>query len=150
MDRIHEEISNPKLRDELVDKVEDGTDLANSDAAKIYSLEVDRGPANTKFKRLEITRHAQYRMDLRGVTVPEVRLALMQFYNAWNKERSTKSPKAQRWESDMIRDGVKWTSPSLGLTVVFTLAGDTVRLLTAYWEGAPNPKPVSEAVCRVR
>jgi hypothetical protein len=139
--RIEKEVRNPKLREELIDDVERGRKLTNQEANKIYDLENERGEG--RFSKLQITPHAQYRMDQRGVTVPEVRLALRLFQKAWNDERSRRSPLARRWEEDMARrEPILWTAKVHKLTIVFVVMGkDSVRLVTTYWEGQSDPRP---------
>lgn len=147
--RILSEVSNPRLRDELIEDVERGLKLDNAVAAKVYEVESEQGVG--KFKRILISPHAQYRMDQRGVTVPEVRLALKTFQKAWNDERSRKSPKATRWEKDMAYgEPILWTDPTTKLSTVFAFRGDAATLVTTYWEGQPDPKPVGEGSCPTR
>ena len=51
--RIDEEVRNPRMRDTLTDKVEHGEKLTNPEAAKVYSIETDRGGG--LFKTIKIT-----------------------------------------------------------------------------------------------
>jgi hypothetical protein len=47
------------------------------------------------------------------------------------------------------REPIYWTSKHR-LALVFTvMAPDTVRIITTYWEGKPDPRPVSRDVCPV-
>ena len=98
--RIEDEIKNPKLKDDLIDDVEENRDLSNPEAAKIYDLELEKGPqrAPENFKRMSIGPHTQYRMDLRGVTVSEVRLALQHFVKAWGDEKSRMGKGNTQWD----------------------------------------------------
>lgn len=140
-DRIHKEVQNPKLREELVEDVERGRKMTNQDANKVYDLERERGVG--RFKQVLITPHAQYRMDQRGVTVTEIRLALRSFQKAWLDDKSRQGYQSKAWEMSMARnEPIMWSDPRIKLTVVFTVAGsDTVRIVTTYWEGLPDPKP---------
>lgn len=147
--RIYDEVRNPRLRDELIEDVERGGKLDNADASKVYSLETDNGPGG-KLKKIAITAHGQYRMDQRGITVTEVRLALQGFLKRWNDLRSQQSPVAKGWEMDMMRgEKLMWTDPRHKLTLVFLVKGDTAVVVTAYWEGQPDPRPVGEGTCPV-
>lgn len=146
--RIHEEIRNPKLRDELIEDVERGLKLDNSAAAKVYGLEKERGGG--RFKQMSIVAHAQYRMDQRGITVPEIRLALGSFSKAWMNSRSRQGYEAKRWEEDMARgQPISWTDPQIRLTLVFIAQKDTARIVTTYWEGQPDPRPGGAGSCSV-
>ena len=123
--------ANPTHESFLISKVKDGEDLTNAEAAKIYQLDVESPPANTRFRRLIFSRHAQYRMDLRGITVPEVRTALASFNKAFNDARSR--GQARRWEEQILRgDPINWEDLRLGLVVVFTYQGSDVGVVTVY------------------
>lgn len=149
MQRIRDEVRNPKLQEKLVDSVEDGDKLSNPEAAAIYDLEVDRGAG--RFKKLRITPHAQYRMDQRGIIVNELRIALKSFQKAWNDDKSRQGYRWRNWEEDMARgQPIRWEDPQIKLAVVFTANRDVATLVTAYWEGQPDPRPEDEDSCSVR
>jgi len=120
--------------------VEKNRNLTNPDAAKVYDLEIERGVGIAK--KLIIGPHAQYRMDLRQITVPLVRAALKTFSKLLNDWKSQKSPKYQTYVEPMAQGkAVSFTEPRLNLTIVFAVAGKgTIKLVTAYWEGKPDPK----------
>jgi len=138
VERIEGEVRDPRTRNRLREKVQEGEALANPEAAQVYDLEVERGPGSV-FKRLEITAHAQYRMDLRGITVPEVRLVLGRFLRLMSDWKSRGDWQFDHYARLLRDDAVNWTDPKLGLTVVFAQAGrESVRLVTAYWKGEPD------------
>lgn len=151
--RIDKTIRNPRMEDKLIDLVESGRDLSNPDARAVYRVETERGP--WKFKRMNLTSHAQYRMDLRGVTVPEVRLAVNNFFRTYNNAKSKqKNPAAQtqarKWEMAMMRrEEIRWTDPRTKLTVVFTADADRniVNVITVFWQGQRDP--AAPGACRV-
>lgn len=151
MQRIHLEVKNPKLREELIEDIERGLKMENRDAAQVYDLEVERGP-NKRFSKMMILPHAQYRMDQRGVTVPEIRLFFANFTKAWGDAKSRQDFMWKKWEEDMARgEPIRWTDPKTKLTVVWVKQGqDAVRVVTTYWEGQPDPKPKPEESCQVR
>ena len=84
VERIDEEVRQPRLRDHLSDKVQRGDKLTNPEASKVYDVLAERGPGGL-VKKIVITPHAQYRMDQRGVTVNDLRLSFKnlhkQFYD---------------------------------------------------------------------
>ena len=125
-----------------MDEVERGKALSNPEASKVYRLEVDRGPGGL-FKKVEITAHGQFRMDLRGITVPEVRLALASFLKVFNDARSRQDYQAKLWEMELKRgEKIDWLDPKLGLFLAFVASGPgTVRIITAYWKGQKDPPP---------
>lgn len=157
VERIRGNVRNPRLREELVDDVEFGDDLSNPEAAQVYGPDmVERNvgtplPFNLHKRRLNIGPHAQYRMDLRGVTIPQVRAAIAAWAAAWAKEKSKQSHIARRWEEDMMRgEGIRFTDSRSGLTVVFALVGsDTIKIITAFWDGGSDPIPPGDGGCDV-
>lgn len=147
IERIDSEVPNLRLRDKLVDLVEGGDDLSNAEASQVYSPEGERGSSGTRFKRLMITPHAQYRMDLRGVNVSDLRLFFKRFQKAWADARSRQEPIARTWESDMAwGTPIEWTD-SQGLHVVFAVRDRMATIVTAYWKGQQDPGPVDESAC---
>lgn len=147
IERIDQEVPNLRMRDKLVDLVEDGTDLSNAQSAQVYKTEDERGPSGTRFKRMLLTPHVQYRMDLRGVNVSDLRLFFKRFQKAWSDARSRQEPIARRWESDMAWGSkIEWVD-SQGLFVAFSVKDRTVTVITTYWKGVPDPRPVDESAC---
>jgi len=150
VERIVDEVPSPRLQDHLVGVVEEGQTVENAEANKIYKPLKEKMPTGLPMATgtLTLMPHAQYRMDLRGVTVPQVRVAVASFIKEWSKLRSSKHPTAARWEEAFARnEPVDWTDKTLGLTVVLsleTLKPVSFRLVTAYWKGEPDERPPSE------
>jgi len=139
--RIHEEVGSPKLKDQLIDKAEHGGKITNPEAAKIYDLESERGDGIAK--KLLIGPHAQYRMDLRQITVPQVRVALREFSKLLNDLKSQRSPK-YNFYADKVQRGepIEYTNPRLNLTIVFVITGRSqAKLVTCWWQGESDPAP---------
>lgn len=148
--RIDREIDNPRVKDRLVNEVEKGKSLSNPEAAKVYDLEVEKGPRGP-FHKLLIGPHSQYRMDLRGVQVPAVRGAIQDFLKNLNDWKSR-----QDWEfdhySEMISRGepIEWLDKRTGLFVVFVRQGRSdVKLITTYWKGESDPTGPGLGQCPV-
>lgn len=148
--RIHQKVRDPRLKEKLDDQVEVGRDLSNPEAVKIYRVEDEKGPGGF-IKRMQITPHAQYRMDLRGIVVPEVRLALQSFLKMMYAAKAKGG-----WEYEhygkMLSQGqtVEWTDERLGLSVSFVMGGrDTVRIVTVYWKGEPDPSAPGLDNCKL-
>jgi hypothetical protein len=147
VDQIREEVKDPKLENALVEKVETGRDLSNPEAAKVYELEQERGVGPVR--KLLIGPHTQYRMDWRGITVPQVRAALTTFLKQFNDWKSRNDWQYKHY-SDLLNrnESVEWTDPRLGLTIIFTSASlDSVKLITSYWKGVPDPKAPGHDKC---
>jgi len=140
--RIDDQVRNPRVKDNLTDQVQDGKSLSNPSAAKVYRLEKERGPGGP-IKQILIGPHAQYRMDLRGVTVTEVRLALKRFTKQLNDWKSRKDFQYEHFITRFQRgESYEYTDPGLKLTVVFAGHGrDTAKIVTTYWKGQPDPPP---------
>ncbi len=141
VNRIEQDIRSPHLRDELIEDVETNRKIENADAAKIYHLEQERGVGIAK--RMAISPHAQYRMDLRGVTVPAVRAALASFSRLYFSLKSQKGPQFQSMERELHSgQPFRWTDPKMRLTVVFVPSGpETITVVTAFWaDGNGDPR----------
>ena len=141
IDRIRRNVRNPGLAETLVDEVEEGGDLDNPEAAKIYGLDAEKPPARTKFQRILIGPHAQYRMDLRGITVPEIRIALSSFNKAYLDSKSRNDVYYRKWAEAISQfKSIAWEDPRINLVLVFAITPDfkTVKVVTVYWanEGA--------------
>lgn len=149
IDRVRREVGDQGLREELIDDIEFGDAWTNPEAAQVYNLEVEGMPPGSRFKRLLLGPHGQFRMDQRGITVPQLRAALRTFLQRYSAEKSQGSVVSRRWEEEFARGTpIQWTDPRLGLTVVFAVEGrDAVKLVTAYWPGVPDEAPPGDGGC---
>jgi len=136
VERIVDEIRNPRLETQLVEEVQGGGALSNSEARKVYDPERERGA--WKYKLL-LTPHSQYRMDLRGISVPEIRAALDNFFRVMNDERS----KGDTAKWDRFNRGLKieWLDKRTNTFFVFTGGRNEVTVITTYKKGEPDPPP---------
>lgn len=136
--RIEEAIRSPKLKDDLVKGVESNEPLSNKDVGKIYDVDVEPGVGTRK--QIHISPHAQYRMDLRGVTVRDVQDAVKELFKRLNDWKSQKHPAYARLHGPLSRgEKVEWTS-SKGITVVIVERdSSSLAVVTAYKEGIPDP-----------
>lgn len=155
VDRIRDNVRNPSVAEDLVDEIEFGDDLSNPAAAQVYGDNmVERNlkaplPFKLHERKLLIGPHAQYRMDLRGVTVPQVRAAIGAWAREWSNEKSRQSPIARRWEEDLAHGkGVRYIDKRSGLTLAFDLVGsDGIKVITVFWDGGSNPRPPGDGGC---
>jgi hypothetical protein len=141
VERIDKEVRNPQLRTHLEETVEKGKKVENPDAEKVY--DVERVPGVGQIEKIVLSPHAQYRMDLRGITVPAVRAAIKSLLKALNDWKSQKHPMLERVLSGW-RQGTnfEWIDPKLGLAVVVRPSdAGALRLVTTYWKGEPDPPP---------
>jgi hypothetical protein len=143
--RIVEEVRDPRWSEDLASKVEDGEDLSNAEAAKVYDLQVEkcRGVAS----KMALGPHAQYRMDLRSITVNDLRVALEDFAKDYYREKSKESAKFQHFKQ-LLEQGqkIEYIS-SKGLAVVFLVQNGSARIVTTFWKGVPDPAPPKD--CKI-
>ena len=145
--RVEEGVSSPLDRARLQREVEQGQSLDNADAAKVYARGRFRGPGGLA-REVEVTPHAQYRMDLRGVVVSEVGAALAEFQRKLSSWRSKGDARATTFARRLTAgDAVEFLYEKLGLSLSFVRAeAGVVRLITVYWKGQSDPRP---RVCEV-
>lgn len=155
IERINQEVRDPKQKETLMEKVEGGDDLSNPEAHQIYDIEQERGAAGTRFKKLLIQSHAVYRMDLRSITVPEILLCLKHFQDTWAVEKSRGSSLYKTWEQSIERGTeIRWTDKT-GLVVVFAVqklnaAGDlAARIITTFRGNESTPKGADRDSCQL-
>jgi len=140
--RIEEEV-RPPLSEKLVDEIEHGKSLSNPDASKVYDIEKEPGVSGL-IRSISISAHAQYRMDLRSVTVKDIQHTLKSFdgYVARLREKSP-SDHGKLLSKIAYGDEIEYTDPTLKLKLVFLMKGVSAHIITTYWEGGRDPLPPS-------
>ncbi len=133
VDRILRNVRDRRLRETMVDEVEGGHSLPNAEARKIYPFDKETGSA---FKSFSITPHAQYRMDLRGITVKDVTQALDSFAA---RLVSVKGTPAFDWYTS--QETITWKDPKSQLEIAFGLGDGEVNIITTYWKNRRDPPP---------
>lgn len=159
VERINNEVRDPKVRDELIEDVELGDEIDNAEANIIYDMESEKGAG--MFPKLQLTPHVQYRMDQRNITVVDLRIAFTEFsalyrrgaefFNQTVKKQKLVNLKSQAltWREQMQRRKKILFVTSFRLAIVFVVQGKTARLITAYWEGLSDPRPPGDGACRI-
>jgi len=139
--RIDKSVRNPALKEDLKEDVERGEELSPQDAAKVYPLDAEAGAGIAK--KLVLTSHLQYRMHLRSVTLDDVRATLRAMTAALRD--------APRAAQDLAHgEKVRYEDPRTHLIIVVQVAGrDTLRLITTFWRGVPDPQPVPAQTCKL-
>jgi hypothetical protein len=147
---IEEERLPDRIKGELIEDIQRGKELSNAQADKIY----DPKKIPTKidlFSQLELTAHSQYRMDQRGITVPEMQKALDEFsrwYAARKRDAQNMKPKARKiFEQLAYGEPVRFDARKIGLTVVFVVDNRSARLVTTWWTDVPNPAKPKPGQC---
>lgn len=142
--RIEDHVRNPRLKEDLIQDISQGQSLSNPDASKVYDLDQETGAGLAR--SLVITPHAQYRMDLRGVTVDDVTATLRGLAKQLNDWKSQRNPAYQRFAGPKV----EWLDPKTGLFVAVDVFGrDRVVLITTYWKGKSDPRPVPPEFCNI-
>lgn len=150
VERIEQEISNPRARQPLVDRVQDAKELDKSEEKGIYNKDhKEKGPGDG-INYLYISPHAQYKMDLRSVTVPEVRLAVKRFLKSAQKWKEKGDPRFEEIRQRLMRrDSITYVDPQTKLKIVFVPDGaGALKIITTFWEGYPDP-PKYKGECEV-
>jgi hypothetical protein len=134
--RILNEVQNPGVRKNLIDEVEEGGDLDNAEAGMVYPLDRERG---SFFREFYLPAHAQYRMDLRSITVADVTRALNSFATQAQQWKAARDP---RYETVLRQPRIEWLDPKTNLFVVFAQGRNgQPNLITTFWKGVPDPVP---------
>jgi hypothetical protein len=126
------------LKQDLIEEAEQGIDMSITDASRVYPLDVETGVGFSK--SLLLTSHMQYRMDLRGITVDDIKNTLRSL-TLYVKN----NPKLK---GVLLRgDKIRYEDPRTKLVLVVILEQDMLRLITTFWKGKPDPKPVPVSQC---
>lgn len=142
VDRILSNVQNVRDQEALIRDVESNRDLTNAQAAIIYPKpNKERGAP--PFTPLHITSHAQYRMDLRGITVPEVQKSVERFRDVAMEARAKGNTRVM----EQFRANPKFDDPKGHLSVVVAPQEDHLNVVTVYpYPFTPNP-PASPDGC---
>ena len=144
VERIEDTVRDPKLRDKMIEDVEQGHSLANEESKKVYPFSRERG---SFFKTFTLVPHAAYRMDWRGVTVKDVEAALNSFAAHMKALKEKRDP---AYERTLTQSEIAWVDPKTKLQVVFGVSREgEVKVISAYWKGEPDPRPMACNVDRV-
>jgi len=153
--RIRDEVSNPRLQEALIEDFEEDGKLENPEASKVYEITSGEAPNASFIKQVLISAHGQFRMDQRGVTVSDVKQALQEFAQEYAKAKSNPRTKflSDRWDQALAY-GDKITYQAKRITIVFAPARTggkgVIDLITTYPNGGSDPRPVPESACRLQ
>lgn len=138
--RIKEEVRNPSKQEHLIQEVMDGDDLSNREVSEVYELEVASG--NKLIRKFTISPHAQYRMDLRGIKINDIRQTLQAFSKYVDHLDDIKDPEYYRLMDKLRhREGLEFANIKNQLFVAFVSSGSgVVNIITTYWRGRPTPR----------
>ena len=155
-DRIRKKIQNERTQDALIQNMEQGNYALGAQAE--LALEggdlFDKVSPDSIFAWAAVSPHAQYRMDLRGVTLPELRSELEKFARFYQSNEARGTPwfreADDRWAQG---NSVKWSS-GRDLEIVVKVGGHYdypgrkgVLVVTVLVPGNNKPRPVPESSC---
>ena len=144
VDRIDDNIKNEDLEKDLISKVEKAEDLDNQEALLVYPRILETPIENNKlYNLIELSSHAQYRMDLRGVTVGDIKVALKHFVKKFYNEKSQNTAQYIVWEKAIQRGtDMVFLDTRLGnLFLSFVILKGKVVIKTCYFKDENNPRP---------
>ena len=148
IERIRDNVQSPVVREDLIEQIEFADEIDVQESSRVYRIEAEKGIEGTRFTSLVILPHAQYRMDLRGISVPELRASIRSFWDHYSILKSR--GQAKPLEQDMAFHGIiRWDDPRLGITLVFKVFDREVRVITVFQTGVSDPRPIAESSCRV-
>lgn len=137
VNRIRSKGLSPNSSEKLIDTVEDDQDLENEESATVYRNLVERGPH--PFTKFVVRPHAQYRMDLRSVTVKDLKESLARFVQEIEKWKRTGDRRLRDLQG---KDEFEWIDPKSGLFFAFALGrqGGDPAIVTTYWSQRSTPR----------
>ena len=121
--RIRDKVRNEKVQDYLIDKHQNGLPWRDVEEDAVYPRPLDIGPVGQTFVKVEIVSHAQRRMDLRSVTIPEVKAGLREFLTEMNDQKRSGDSRLEKQLTS--REDIRWVGSKLG----FWMKG------LKHWEG---------------
>jgi hypothetical protein len=137
--RIEQGVGSPHVRERLVTKVVEGLPLSNPEAAAVYDLDLEK--TRGLVTRLLVGPHTQYRMDLRGVTVRNLKDAVEELGRAYHAARKSGDERSLEPFQAFLEGGKLDYVTSQGLQVVLAAEKGGARVVTTYWKGWPDPRP---------
>lgn len=137
--RIDMQVVNPSVKENLIDEIEHGDTFTNTDASRVYGPDIEI--AGGVFRRMQLSSHAQYRMDLRGLTVMTIQRSLGALSTEMKRDRLLEA-------EVMSGEPFRWQDRQRGIAIVLAAEGrDMVRIITLFSNGTPDPKPPGEGGC---
>lgn len=142
-----------KIKEDMKKDIHLGDDLDNADASKIYedkTVQLGGG----LIPKVSLSNHAQYRMDLRSVTVDSLKSAFYEF-EKWFKHKKRNKRDVSLDDMDKLErlvngQSIRFEARKIGLTIIFRVTRDkSAHLISAWWQGRPNPKPPKPGECRI-
>lgn len=140
--RIVDRVISKELEHQMVKLMQSGKGLEKGTESKVYSPFWEKGPGEF-LEKLLFSPHAQYRMDLRGVTVDQVVATLAKALRVLKTWKEKGDPKYAKVLSELRTENrLRWLDPSNNLFITLAPNGNkTAEVVTVFFQGKPDPKP---------
>lgn len=127
---------SPSTRDSLIRQVESDMALDNPSASDIYKPMREKTTVSPLLP-YDVTSHAQYRMDLRRVTIKDLNLAVGEYFSTLQAIRRKSDREFQFELRRRLSEG--WAD-SRGLFIKLKVNNGDPIVVTVYWVGGSDPK----------
>lgn len=143
---VVENVRDPRRRRQLVNHVEQGNELPNPEAAKIYPSQKLRIAKGGLIQYVMLTGHAAFRADLRGITIHQIADCLKDFNQYLNnlKSKAQSRPSSKMLFDDFerkIMTGQHLEWDLRGLLIAFKVERQVAIIKTCFYKNKPNPQP---------
>ena len=136
VNRILQNVKNVRDQEALIREVENNVSLTNAQSAIVYpTINKERGAP--PFTPLHFTSHSQYRMDLRGITVPDVQESIGRFRDVAERAMAKRDTRVM----DKFRADPRFDDSKNNLSVVTGPQRDHLNIVSVFpFPFTPDPK----------
>ena len=137
--RAEKQLRDP-LKSRVINNLEDGRELSRDENSALYKTFIEQGPGGP-ITKMRLSPHAQYRMDLRGIDVEELRDVLNRWVKSVEKMKASQSRAYMEMMQEFEATGrIKHKDPRTNIFVAFTPSGNgTADIITVMVKGKEDP-----------
>lgn len=137
--RAENQLREP-LKSRVIDGLEDGRELTRDENSALYKTFIEQGPGGP-ITKMRLSPHAQYRMDLRGISVKEIQTILNKWIKSVEKMKASQSRAyAELMQSFQATGKIQHKDPQSNILVVFAPSGNgTADIITVMVKGEKDP-----------
>lgn len=137
--RAERQLRDP-LKSRVINELEDGRELSKQDNSALYKTFIEQGPGGP-ITKMRLSPHAQYRMDLRGIDVEELRDVLNRWVKSVEKMKASQSRQYMEIMQNFEATGrITHQDPRTNIKIVFTPSGNgTADIITVMVKGKEDP-----------
>jgi len=149
-ERINKHLS-AKNAAPLLARLDATGDLTPNEVNLVYRSDRTFAGIGPEMKLIGLSAHAQFRMDLRGITLGNLRDSFREF---WARYESPLYFELRKKHQRAIQKGtlIRWADPRRHLFLVFKIAGPVAKVITAYWRKkglTPKKTPIERCAAEV-